>query len=119
MTLADTVADGDGGKFSGNAAGFGNAQFYMVSQFLQVKMAGDHFCKGVDHSNHGLFEVFFVQACGIQQGPVGGALDAIGQLTAAVRFVLHLAFVNHLFCLLLAGSLGCFYHTMVQLHWQD
>ena len=92
MSLTNSITDGNGRKFPGNAPRLCNAQLHKFCQLAQMIVTGHHLGKGIYHRHHGLFQILGIQAGAVQQSSVGRALNPIGELSAATVFKMHLIF---------------------------
>ena len=113
VPLADAIANGNGGEFPRYAAGLPYALRHALGQLPQVEVPGHHFRKRVYDGNERLGQGPLLQAGAVQQGTVGGTLNAVGQHSAATIFVmhgiLHIVLVGHMeHSFLLMG--WCFFH---------
>ena len=89
VPLADAVANGDGGELPRHAAGLPNALRHTLGQLPQVEVPRHHFRKRVYNGDERLVQVSLLQAGAVQQGAVGGTLNAVGEHSAAPIFVVH------------------------------
>ena len=100
VPLADAIANGNGGEFPRYAAGLLYALRHALGQLPQVEVPGHHFRKRVYDGNERLVQVPLLQAGAVQQGTVGGTLNAVGQHSVATIFVmhgiLHIVLVGHM-----------------------
>jgi hypothetical protein len=86
VTLAHPVAYGNGVELLCNATPFGNGLLDTFPQAAEMDVSGDYFVPGVDDRNQGSFEILLFHACGIEECPVAGAFEAVGDLSAAIGF---------------------------------
>ena len=72
----DAVADADGGKLHGRAAGHADARLHMLGDGAQVDVPGDDLVVGVDDPDQGTCDLLVGVAHGLEEGPVGRPLNA-------------------------------------------
>ena len=77
MGHGDTVTNGDGGEFHGNAAVHQNTLLGCVGNAPQMEVAGNDLVEGIDHADQRLAaNVLLQMTCGIQQASGIGVLYA-------------------------------------------
>ena len=79
----DAVADADDGELDGRAAGHADAGLDRLGDLVQMDVAGDDLVLGVGDADHGPVDLLVGEAHGLEQGAVGGFLQAFFHQVAA------------------------------------
>ena len=70
VSHGDSVVDSNGVELERNSTGSPDGILYNFTEGLQVDMSGNDIRIGIDNSNKGFFEIFFLQPNSAQKGPV-------------------------------------------------
>jgi hypothetical protein len=75
MAHSDTVADGDGVEFEGNAPCLSDSLFDNLGNLMKVDMARYDVAVAVGNTDEGFLHIFIGQAAGTEQASVRGTLE--------------------------------------------
>ena len=100
VALADAVAQRNCIKFSWDSSRLPDSLFHMFCNLPQMDVSGHHLCKGIDDGYQRFMKVVRVKARAVQQRPVRGTFDSIGQLAAFIAAVFKFQFIHACFLLL-------------------
>ena len=81
----DAVAHGNGGELHRSAAGGADTRLHGLGDLVQIHVAGHDLIVGAHHADEGTLQLLLGVAQSIEQGAVGGAFHALGNIVAAHR----------------------------------